>query len=111
MESFLKEFWDANSNIRLLGDLHNWVVSVCAKFEGCAAKTVGGVGLLRVTGFSKKHYCEISSHGCQFDGSDFKLGTHVKKWSLMLHYMFNKVWKSVLEGRALLMWKFGGFDI
>ena len=32
----------------------NLVVSVCAKFEECAAKTVGGVGFLRVTGFSKK---------------------------------------------------------
>ena len=29
-------------------------MTVCAKFEGCAAKTVGGVGFLRVTGFSKK---------------------------------------------------------
>ena len=29
-------------------------MSVCAKFEGCAAKTVGGVGFWRVTGFSKK---------------------------------------------------------
>ena len=29
-------------------------MSVCAKFEGCAAKTVGVVGVLRVTGFSKK---------------------------------------------------------
>ena len=27
-------------------DLHNLVVSVCAKFEGCAAKTVGEVGFL-----------------------------------------------------------------
>ena len=42
------------SKIGLLEDLCNLVVSVCAKFEGCAAKTVGGVGFLRVTGFSKK---------------------------------------------------------
>ena len=54
----------------------NLIVSACAKFEECAAKTVGGVGFLRVTGFSKKHYCQISSHGCQFDGLDFKLSKH-----------------------------------
>ena len=39
-------------------------MSVCEKFEGCDSKTVGGVGFLRVTGFSKK------PHGCQFDGTD-----------------------------------------
>ena len=72
----LKKFWEANSKIRLLEALCNLVVSVCAKFEECAAKTVGGVGFLRVTGFSKKHYCQISSHGCQFDGLDFKLSKH-----------------------------------
>ena len=54
-------------------------MSVCANFEECAAKTVGGVGFLTVTGFSKKHYCQILPHGCQFDGTDFKLGKHVKK--------------------------------
>ena len=35
-------------------DLHNLVVSICAKFEGLSAKTVGEVGFLRVAGFSKK---------------------------------------------------------
>ena len=44
----------ANSKIRLLEALCNLVVSICAKFEGCAAKIVGEVGFLRVTGFSKK---------------------------------------------------------
>ena len=29
-------------------------MSVCAKFEGCAAKTIGEVGFLRVTVFFKK---------------------------------------------------------
>ena len=29
-------------------------MSVCANFEECAAKTVGGVGFLKGTGFSKK---------------------------------------------------------
>ena len=31
---------------RLLEDLFNLVVSVCAKFEGVPAKTIGGVGFL-----------------------------------------------------------------
>ena len=67
-------------------------MSVCAKFEGCAEKTVGGVGLLRLTVFfKKKHFCQISPHVCQFDGADFNLGKHVKKWSIMLHYNFIKV--------------------
>ena len=29
-------------------------MSACAKFEGCAVKTVGGLGFLSVTDFSKK---------------------------------------------------------
>ena len=70
-----KKIWDAISKNRVLEDHCNLVVSVCAKFERIAAKTVG-VGFLRVTGFSKKHYCQISSHGCQFDGLDFKLSKH-----------------------------------
>ena len=36
--------WEGNSKIRLLEALCNLVVSVCAKFEECATKTVGGVG-------------------------------------------------------------------
>ena len=47
----LKKNWEANLKIRLLEDLHNLVVSVCAKFEGCAAKTVG-VGFLKVKNYS-----------------------------------------------------------
>ena len=42
----LKKFWKANSKIRLQDALHNLVVSVCAKFEGSAAKTVTRVGFL-----------------------------------------------------------------
>ena len=49
-----KKIWKENSKIWLLEALCNLVVSVCAKFEGFAAKTVGGVGFLRVVGFSKK---------------------------------------------------------
>ena len=82
---------EKNSKIRLLKDLCSLVVSVPAKFEGCAAKNVGGVGFLRVTGFSKKHYCRISPHGFQMDFTDFKLGKHVNKWSMMLQYKFDKV--------------------
>ena len=78
-------------------------MSVCAKFEGCVSKTVGGVGFLRVTGFSKKHYCQISSHGCRFDGLDFKLSKHDQKWSMMLHYKFGKVWRRILDGTVCLM--------
>ena len=44
----------ANSKIRLLEDICDLVVSVSAKFEGCAVKTVGGVGFLRVIDFEKK---------------------------------------------------------
>ena len=62
--------------MRLLGDFRDLVVSVCAKFKGCAAKTVG---FLRVTGFSKKHYCQIWPHGCQSDRTASKLSKHVQK--------------------------------
>ena len=68
---------------------------VYAKFEGCAAKTVEGVGFLRVTGFSKKHDCQISPHGCQFHGKDFKLRENDEKWSMMLHYNFDEVWRRI----------------
>ena len=55
-------------------------MSVCAKFKGCTAKTVG-VGFLRVKGFFlKNHYFQISPHDCQFNDTDFKLGQHVKEW-------------------------------
>ena len=43
----------ANSNIRLLEALCNLVLSVCAKYDGSDAKTVGGVAFLRVADFSK----------------------------------------------------------
>ena len=33
-----KIFWDANLKIRFLEDFCNLVLSVCANFEGCAAK-------------------------------------------------------------------------
>ena len=49
----IKEIFEANSKMRFLEDLCNLVVSVYAKYEGHAAKTVGGVGFLRVTGLSK----------------------------------------------------------
>ena len=49
-----KSFWEENSKIRLLEDFSNSVANVCAKFEGCGAKTAGGVGFLGVTGFLKK---------------------------------------------------------
>ena len=55
-------------------------MNVCAKFVECVPKTVVGVGFLRVMGFSKKkHYCQISPRGCQFDGTDFKLDEHDKE--------------------------------
>ena len=73
------------SKIRLLEALCHLVVSIFSKFEGCAAKTVGGIGLLRVMFFLKKHYCQISPHDCQFDGTDFKLGKPVEKWYIMLY--------------------------
>ena len=38
-------------------------MSVCAKFEGCAAKTVGGIGFLKVTGFLKKTLLPILASG------------------------------------------------
>ena len=51
-------------------DLGNLDVCVRAKFEGCAAKTVKGVGFLRAPVFQKKNYCQISHYGCQFHGTD-----------------------------------------
>ena len=49
-----KKNWEASLKIWLLEDLRNLVGNARAKFEGCAAKTVGGVGFLRVTRFSRK---------------------------------------------------------
>ena len=40
---------------------------------------------------SKKHYCPISPHGYQFNGTDFKLEEHAKKVSMILCYKFDKV--------------------
>ena len=40
--------------MRLLEDLSYLVVSVPAKFEGCAVKIVAGVGFFSVTGFFEK---------------------------------------------------------
>ena len=59
-------------------------MSFCAEFDRCDAKTVGGVGFLRVTGFSKKHYCQVSPHSCQLIGTDFKVGEHDKEWFRIL---------------------------
>ena len=78
-------------------------MSVCAKFKRCAAKTVGEVGFLRVTGFSKKHYYKISPDGCQYEGTDFKLGKHDMKWSMMLHYKFDKVWQNIFDSTVFLI--------
>ena len=60
--------------------------------------------------FQKKHYCQISPHGCQFDSTDLKLDKYVEKLFMMLHYKFDKVLRSTLDGTALLMWKLGYFD-
>ena len=49
-----KYFWEANSKTRLLDDLCNLVVSVCAKLEGYAAKTLGGSRIFKDNGFFKK---------------------------------------------------------
>ena len=45
--------------------LSNLVVSVCAKFEECAAKTVGGVGFLMKAYFSLPQCCQFLAHGNQ----------------------------------------------
>ena len=58
----------------LLEDLCSLVASVPVKFEACAAKIVGGVRLFRLAGFLKKHFCQFTAPGCQFDNTDIKLG-------------------------------------
>ena len=71
-----KKISESNSRIWLLEDLCNIVVSVCAKFEECAAKTVGGVGFLMKAYFSLPQCCQFLAHGYQnwqFD-SKFKMG-------------------------------------
>ena len=30
---------------------------------------------------------------------------------MMLHYKFDKNWRSILDGTAFMMWKFGNFEI
>ena len=44
----LNNFLAANSKLLLLEDLCNLAVRACAKLEGSASKTVGGVGFLMV---------------------------------------------------------------
>ena len=87
----IKNFREGNFKIWHLEDLYNSFVSVCAKFEKCAAKAVEGVGFLRVKDFSKKLYCQISPHGCQFHGTDFKCGEHHQICLRVLTYKFDKV--------------------
>ena len=47
-------------------------MSVCAKFEKCAAKTVGGVGFLMKVYFSLPQCCQFLLHGCQNWDIDLK---------------------------------------
>ena len=49
-------------------------MSVCAKFEECAAKTVGGVGFLMKAYFSLPQCCQFLAHGCQNRDIDLKFG-------------------------------------
>ena len=77
----LKKFWEANSKIRLLEVLCNLVVSVCAKFEECAAKTVRGVGFLTKAYFSLPPCCQFLAHGFLAQNWDidlkFKMGGRI----------------------------------
>ena len=47
-------------------------MSVCAKFEECAAKTVGGVGFLMEAYFSLPQCCQFLAHGFQNRDIDLK---------------------------------------
>ena len=47
-------------------------MSVCAQFEECAAKTVGGVGSLAKAYFLLLQCCQFLAHGCQSKDIDFK---------------------------------------
>ena len=80
-------------------------MSVCGKFEGCAAKTVGGVGFLRVTVFLKKALLPNFTSQLPVNGTDFKLDKPVEKGSMMLHYKYDKVGRSIIDFLAFLMKK------
>ena len=47
-------------------------MSVCANFEECAAKTVGGVDFLIKAYFSLPQCCQFLAHGCQKSDIDLK---------------------------------------
>ena len=51
-------------------------MSICANFEECAAKTVGGVGFLMKAYFSLPQCCQFLAHGCQnwYINLKFKMG-------------------------------------
>ena len=51
-------------------------MSVCANFEECAAKTVGGEGFLMKAYFSLPQCCQFLHHACQNRDIDlkFKMG-------------------------------------
>ena len=60
-------------------------MSVCTKFEECAAKTAGGVGFLMKAYFSLPQCCQLLAHGCQYWDID-------KKFKIVeFHYYKN--WK------------------
>ena len=77
-----KKFWEANSKIRLLEDFCNLVGSIWVKFQGCAAKTVGGVGFLTVTGFSKKAL--LLNCASWLNGTTFKLANARGKLAIVV---------------------------
>ena len=76
---------------------------VCAKFEGWAGKTVGGVGFLKLKGFSKTALLPNFASRLPVWLYWPQLGKDVDKWSMMLYYKFVKVWQSILDVTAFLM--------
>ena len=75
-------------------------MSVWAKFEGCAAKTVGGVEFLRVTGFSKKVL--LPNFASWLPVWSYRL----QAWRTcpeMLYTATLQVWRTILDGTGFLM--------
>ena len=63
-------------------------MSFCANFEGCAAKTLGGVGFLLKAYFSLPQCCQFLAHGCQNWDIDlkFEMGGRIDTISMWVKF-------------------------
>ena len=63
-------------------------MSVCANFEECAAKTVGGVEFLMKAFFSLPQCCQFLAHGCLNWDIDSKFEMRVRIDTILMRIKF-----------------------